>query len=137
MNPTLTDSAATNSPLGPLLLEQLFADKSADRRRWPRRQCAPVRVFVSDGQCPSPSPSSSSRLWQGCVLDSSAGGLGLKLLGSKPPMGSVLRVSRCSVPALEASVRVRVVHVRQDFNCCVIGCEFLEKPPPSVLILFG
>lgn len=123
--------ATTSNPcLSKVLLEELFPPQLIDRRRWPRRECAPVRVFVSDTE-------PGGRLWQGCVLDASQGGLGLKLVGPIPATGSVLRVSRCSVPALEASVQVRVAHARQEQNCCVIGCEFLERPAPSVLVLFS
>ncbi len=124
--PEATAGSGHSTPL----LDELFAPRMIDRRRWPRRSCAPIRVFVAELEAPA-------RLWQGCVLDSSPGGLGLKLIGPMPAAGTLMRVSRCSVPALEASVRIRVVHARQDKNCCVIGCEFAEKPSPSVLVLFS
>lgn len=118
-----------NPALSEVLLEELFGARVMDRRWWPRRGCAAIRVFVSQPE--------TGRLWQGCLLDSSSGGLGVKLMGPLPPMGTIVQISRCSVPALEASVLGRVVHGRQDHNCCVIGCEFVNKPSPSVLVLFS
>ncbi len=127
--PTVEPEAYGSPAFSSVLLAGLFPPKAIDRRRWPRRASAPIRVFVAHAE--------SGRLWQGCVLDSSLGGLGLKLMGPLPPGRAVLTVSRCSVPALEASVRVCVVHGRQEHNCCVIGCEFVENPLPSVRVLFS
>lgn len=113
-----------------LLMEGLFGEKFFERRRSPRQKTNFSTVLVSDR--------AMLNFWEGTVLNCSPEGLGLKLTGPKPKPGGTLFVRRGNTPKLNASIPVQIIHChRQDRSSYLVGCTFLEPPPPQVLVLFG
>jgi hypothetical protein len=107
-------------------------EPSPSRRQSRRRKTYDLRILVSDTQGDS--------LWPGWVVDSSNEGLRLKLIGSMPPVGAILKVHRFHVPKLDASLVVRVVHSKcfdYELGSWLVGCAFVEPPPVSTLVHFS
>jgi hypothetical protein len=123
-------SEIETAPLADELMEGLFGQGLAERRRWPRQKSTGARVLVADR--------TMLNFWDGIVLDCSPEGLGLKLLGPKPAVGSLLHVCLAGEAKLNASIPVQIVrcqwHGRDRY---LVGCSFLEPPPPETLVLFG
>ncbi len=106
-------------------------EPSNSRRRSRRRKTYDLRILASDTE--------TGVVWQGWVVDSSSGGMRLKLIGAVPPVGAVIKVHRFHTPQLDASLLARIVHSRcfnHEINGWMVGCEFAEPPPPETLVHF-
>jgi hypothetical protein len=74
--------------------------------------------------------------WEGTVHDRSTGGLCLHV--SRPAVvGSHFLVRSPNAPEEMPWVEVQVRNCRKTGNTYLIGCEFVEAQPWSVLLLFG
>lgn len=98
-----------------------------DRRRALRRSGNPVEVFVlKDNGDPIPA----------MVLDRSTGGLKLSL--PRPVEAhTVLKVLACNAPEGTPWLTILVRHSQPTAAGCVCGCQFVDSPPWSQLLLFG
>src|SRR5262245_32834657 len=101
--------------------------KRRDKRSALRRKGEPVKVLVT-GAAPEPLP--------GLVVDRSRGGLGL-VLHQQVPTGTVLGVRAGAAPEDLPWVQVMVRHCRAHGDSWKVGCQFVEKLPWSVVLLFG
>ncbi len=106
-------------------------EPSNSRRRSRRRKAYDLRILAAD--------TDTGALWPGWVVDTSQGGLRLKLIGSVPPVGAVLKVHRFHTHKLDASLIVRIVHSKclsHENSLWLAGCEFAEPPAQGVLVHF-
>src|SRR5688572_17750610 len=107
------------------------AEPPDSRRRSKRRKTYDLRILATDTE--------TGRIWTGWVVDSSKGGLRMKLVGPVPPVGAVLKVHRFHTSKLDASLVVRVLHGKcfdHQTSCWLVGGEFLEPPPSGILVHF-
>jgi PilZ domain len=119
------DSMAPHA--NPKPLSQPLSKK--ERRASMRRHGNPVKVAVANPACPE-------QPLDGLVLNRSKGGLQLSV-NRAVPVGTVLGV-RASEAADELPwVQVRVRRCRQHEDQWILGCQFVETLPWSVLLLFG
>jgi hypothetical protein len=103
-------------------------DTSADRRTAPRRR-KQIQVVLSDPKDRTPDVN-------GWVLDRSLGGLCLTV--SQPVfVGTQFCVRTTDAPASAPSVLIKVKNAREQDGRWELGCQFLDNPPYSVLLLFG
>jgi hypothetical protein len=100
-----------------------------DRRSSPRREGEPLKVFVAPGL-------DSAEPGEGLVVNRSRGGLCLVV--HKPmETGSLLRVRAAHVPDDMPWVPVYVRRCQVRGSSWKLGCQFVEKLPWSVVLLFG
>ncbi len=100
-----------------------------DQRSFMRRTGNPIDVLITDAKVSEPPRN-------GLVLDRSLRGLCLAV-DSPYDQGSVLSVRPSTAPTTTPWVRVQVKNCREVGNNYELGCEFLQVPPASVLMLFG
>jgi hypothetical protein len=99
-----------------------------ERRTAARREGNPVEVTIAD-------PAGGEPL-HGWVLDRSVGGLGLRMEVAVP-VGMVLNVRPRKAPKLVPWTELEVKSCRQNGTTWEVGCQFVQTPPWSVLVLFG
>jgi hypothetical protein len=73
---------------------------------------------------------------EGNVLDRSRGGLRLALR-QPVEVGKLLAVRAPHFPDDLASVRIRVRHCQQRGESWLLGCQFVDELPWSILLMFG
>lgn len=98
-----------------------------DTRKSLRRNGNPVDVFVAETE---------GEKFQAVVIDRSTGGLCLSL-PHEVKVQTVLKVLACHAPEESPWLAVKVRHCRQAADQWLCGCQFLESPPWSQLLLFG
>jgi hypothetical protein len=119
------DSMSTNAIRQPV--NQPLTKK--ERRASMRRQGNPVKVAVSN-------PASPDQPLEGLVLNRSKGGLQLSL-NQAVPVGTILGVRASEATDELPWVQIRVRRCRQHNQDWILGCQFVETLPWSVLLLFG
>jgi hypothetical protein len=102
---------------------------STEKRRSSRHLLTPVIVLVSE----TPTPTDSI---EGLILNSSPDGLGLSLK-QKLSVDTVVQVRVATAPAETPWVQVKVKHCSPMASRWRVGCQYVEPPPPDVLVLFG
>jgi hypothetical protein len=105
------------------------SESGGEKRRSLRRNGNPVTVLISDALIPG-------KPLRGLVLDRSRGGLYLSV-PHRIDAGCLLTVRTLDFPDSVASVRLLVRHCKENGKEWRIGCQFVEKLPWSVLLLFG
>jgi hypothetical protein len=98
-----------------------------NRRQSLRRNGNPVDVLVAE---------TKGQEVEGVVVDRSTGGLCLSLPHAVNAQ-TVLRVIARHAPEDSPWLIVKVRHCRQAENRWLCGCQFMESPPWSQLLLFG
>jgi hypothetical protein len=100
-----------------------------NKRRSLRRGGNRIAVLVSDGVVAGDPVG-------GLVLNRSRGGLCL-LVREKVDVDHLLAVRTAAFPKSLPSVRLRVRHCKQVTQGWRLGCQFVDHPPWSTLLLFG
>jgi hypothetical protein len=100
-----------------------------ERRASLRRHGNPVKVVVAN-------PGSPEQPLEGLVLNRSKGGLQLSV-NQSVAVGTVLGVRASEAAENLPWVQVRVKRCRQHDGTWILGCQFVESLPWSVLLLFG
>jgi hypothetical protein len=100
-----------------------------DKRVGVRRGGQPVDVLISDAELRS-TPT------HGMVIDRSMRGLCIAVEEGHD-VKSVLSVRPANASASVPWVRIQVKNCRHVGNGWEIGCEFVQTPPASILMLFG
>jgi hypothetical protein len=90
-----------------------------DRRAWPRtvRQ---VRVLLLSEDCALDEP------YGGWIIDSSRGGVRLRVNGELFPVGTILRIRSPLASGRVPWTGLRVKHLRRAPNGWELGCEFMQ-----------
>lgn len=101
----------------------------ADRRNAARRSGNPIKLLLAPAH-PGGEPVEA---W---VRDRSVGGLGLTTDRPLAP-GTVWTVRPAEAPQTASSVTVEVRHCSLRDHTWLIGCQFQEIPPWSVMLQFG
>jgi hypothetical protein len=105
------------------------APPRSEKRRTLRRKGVPVPVLVNHAA----KPGDAELAW---VMDRSTGGL--RLIFNRPlPKGDELSVRAENAPDDLPWVGLRVSHSRQSGKRWILGCQFIDPLPWSVLLLFG
>jgi serine/threonine protein kinase len=100
----------------------------AERRTAPRRAGNPVSVVIA--------PADGAEPLSGWVLNRSSGGLGL-LVDEALEVGTVVSVQPTKSSIGPRAVQVRVVYCIAERASWRIGGQFVEKPTPEEMRLFG
>jgi PilZ domain len=108
---------------------QALSTSKKERRASLRRHGNAVPVAVTN-------PSSPEQPLGGLVLNRSKGGLQLSIKQSVP-VGTVLGVRAAEAADDLPWVQVRVKRCREHDDSWILGCQFVEDLPWSVLLLFG
>jgi PilZ domain len=124
-----TGAAGVPSAARPWPARQEVSASAKDKRRALRRGGNRVAVLVSDGVVAGDPVG-------GLVLNRSRGGLCL-LVRAKVDVDHLLAVRTASFPKSLPSVRLRVRHCKQVAEGWRLGCQFVDHPPWSTLLLFG
>ena len=122
------DSSSPVSP--PSTASAEIATARQERRAFPRRYGDPVEVRLRSYEFGDP-PCGPT----GWVRDRCPGGLGLAV--EKPlVVGTWLRVRPTHVMEDVPWVDLIVRHCHPQGNRWVVGCQFVEKPPRELMLLF-
>jgi hypothetical protein len=121
------DGAPPPPRLGPSQPDRLASGD--ERRTAPRRKDNPIEVHISDAAArAAPAP--------GRVVDRSVGGLCLAV--SDPvEVGTILSVRPATAPASIPWVQIEVRRQTVRAGYWELGCAFVQRPPLSVILLFG
>ncbi len=105
------------------------ATKPNERRRTLRRGGVPTAIHMVDPQDPK-------KILEGFVLDRSSGGL--RIAVEKPyPTGSAVQIRPTNAHAQSPWVTVIVRNCKETGDYFEIGCQFQEKLPWHILLMFG
>ena len=100
-----------------------------ERRRWPRRGGNPTRVLLAGSK-------GRGEQADGLVVDRSQGGLCL-LVNREVARGTILSVRAVHAPEHVPWVEIKAVYIRQVGERWQVGCQFVDAPPLTVILLFG
>ncbi len=103
--------------------------KGDERRRCPRRGGNPTRVLLAGSK-------GRGEQSEGMVVDRSMGGMCL-LVNQQVSRGAILGVRSVHAPEHVGWVDIKAVYAREVGERWQVGCEFVETPPLSVVLLFG
>jgi len=112
---------------GVFLAGQWSFRRLAERRGEPRRWGTPTDVLVAG---PFGDPIKAA------VVNRSQGGVAI-LFEKTVAVDEILDVRACEAPPNVPWVRVRARHCRAEGKKWVIGCQFTETVPWSVMVWFG
>jgi hypothetical protein len=105
------------------------APRGSDQRSSLRRTGNPVDVQITDAEAKEPATSA-------LVIDRSLRGLCLAVDYPRT-VGAIINVRPLSGATTLPWIRLRVKNCRYVGNAYELGCEFLQVPPSSILMLFG
>jgi hypothetical protein len=105
------------------------ASDAGDRRKASRRPGNFIPVHLSDAQARA----RPKRAW---VLDRSTGGLRIAA-DRELPAGVILSVKAENAPDNTPWIQVQIRSCRPNEKFFELGCQFLQTPPWSILLLFG
>jgi hypothetical protein len=105
------------------------APPRSEKRRTLRRKGVPVPVLVNHAT----KPGDTELAW---VMDRSTGGLRL-IFNRALPKGDEFSIRAENAPDDLPWVGLRVSHSRQSGKRWILGCQFIDPLPWSVLLLFG
>jgi hypothetical protein len=133
----LAISGSSAAGPGPVILPFQYspgrADRSyardGDRRSSLRRKARPVPVLVHRPE----QPSKPELAW---VVDRSCGGVQM-VLNRELPTGHEFAVRAENSPDELPWIKLRVRHCRASGKRWLVGCQFVDQLPWSVLLLFG
>jgi hypothetical protein len=111
------------------LPNSLTASDSKDRRKASRRPGNFVPIHLSDAQALA----RPKRAW---VLDRSTGGLRIAV-DRDLPVGVLITIRAENAPDDTPWVQVQIRSCRPADKHFELGCQFLQTPPWSVLLMFG
>jgi hypothetical protein len=100
-----------------------------DRRSAMRREGEPLKVFVAPG-------ANATEAGEGLVLNRSRGGLCL-VVPEPVEKGRLIRVRAAHVPEDMPWIPIHVRHCQAKGGSWRLGCQFVEKLPWSVVLVFG
>ena len=104
------------------------AGNGPERRKAPRRAGKRVAVIIA-------SSNATGKRYVGRVVDGSTGGLALAMPRA-PLVGSVVKVRASNAGLAIPWTTVRVKHCRREYHQWIVGCQFTEPLPASILELF-
>ncbi len=116
--------AEVSPPPAPLL-----HGSSRERRQAQRQRGSQVAVLVTDDSGQGPP-------CRGVVIDRSVGGLRLGV-DEAVAVGTILRIRPAHAPPLVPWTQVEVKYQRRADGGWVLGCQFVQPPPATVLWMFG
>jgi hypothetical protein len=125
-----TSTAATEPPAVAKVTRSPRPTKGErrERRASLRRTGNPVDVVVITAKGTEPE--------KGFVIDRSRGGLCLSISRSVA-VGTTLQVRACHAPEALPAIQVLVRHCSEKGERWHVGCQFMERLPWSVLLMFG
>jgi hypothetical protein len=100
-----------------------------EKRSAPRRRGTQVAVLVKD-------EAGNSAPRKGWILDRCSGGLGM-LLEEPLAEGTLVNVRAAQAAPVIPWVEVQIRNCRQDSYGWIVGCQFVNTPPSTVLWQFG
>jgi hypothetical protein len=102
---------------------------SREKRTAPRRRGSQVavRIATADGNI---------RTYDGLVVDRSIGGLAIEV---RDPVGvgEIMSIRPAHAAPMIPWVQLQVRHLRQIEGGWIVGCQFVQVPPSSVIWQFG
>jgi hypothetical protein len=122
--PTPAAPAKTSPPPDPFVQGSV-----GERRQAPRRPGSQVAVLVADALGQSPP-------YRGIVIDRSVGGVRLGV-DQAVEVGTILSIRPAHAPPMIPWTQVEVIHLRRADGGWVLGCQFVQPPPSTVLWMFG
>jgi len=105
------------------------AGSSQERRQAIRRHGTPVKILVTGRKA-------QARPEEGWVLNRSLSGLGL-CLSEAQKQNAILNIRAVDAPENMPGIDVQVVHCQKKEQGWEVGCTFVQRPPWSVLLMFG
>jgi hypothetical protein len=101
-----------------------------ERRAWPRSSRNIRVVFLSE-DCALDEP------YGGWIIETSRGGLRLRITGEPFAIGTLLQVRGPFAPRRVPWTGVRVKHLRQAGRDWELGCEFVNLPTSDTVRMAG
>ena len=100
-----------------------------ERRQAQRRRGSQVAVLIADASGQGPQ-------FRGLVIDRSVGGVRLGV-DAAVEVGTILSIRPAHAPPIVPWTQVEVKHQRRADGGWILGCQFVQPPPSTVLWMFG